>query len=135
MGTQSKTLITFDGVELEWGSLSEGQLLQVSGSYVGGATGSLPVFGTATLDFGATATDTGQVTVTGQSWVTISSQVHAWFMASDVTANNGVYDHWMAATIIPLTVASQVPGDGFTIFAIVTMGKATGQFTVHWEGV
>lgn len=133
MGTQSKTLITRDGVELEWGLLSEGQSLVVSGSYIEGGAAA-PNSGTVILDFGTVPTDTGSVSVTGQTWVTTASNIRAWFQVSDFTATNSFYDHWMASTIIPLSVGGLVL-NGFTIFAIVTMGKATGTFVVHWEGL
>lgn len=87
--------------------------------------------GTAVLDFGATPTDSGSVVVTGQAGILAGSHVEAFFMR-ETTADNGLDEHEQAGAIIRLTCGNIVAGTGFTIYATVLVGFATGQFNVRW---
>lgn len=87
--------------------------------------------GTATLDFGATPTDEATIAVTGQTGIVSGSHAEAFFMRES-TGDNGVEEHEAMAIYCPLTVGSIVAGTGFTIYATMLAGFATGQFTVRW---
>lgn len=89
--------------------------------------------GTATLAFGASPVVEATVVVTGQAWVTANSEIHAYFMAAS-TAGNGTDEHLQAGAFMRLVVGDLVVGVGFTIYAYVTHGYVTGDFTVCWEG-
>lgn len=120
--------------DLTLGAWSDGQYLKRVGATAVGAAVPTPNFGTATLDFGATFTDTISVTVTGQTWVTATSSIQAW-VQDDSTADSSTSEHEYLAATIALTVVSRVVGTGFTINAFSEDGFCKGQFTVHWEGL
>jgi len=88
--------------------------------------------GTATLDFGATPTDEATVAVTGQAGIIAGSHVEAFFMRETTGGENGVEDHEGMAIYCRLVVGAIVAGTGFTIFATMLAGYATGQFNVRW---
>ena len=89
--------------------------------------------GSATLDFGSTMTDAASVVVTGETWVTTTSPIHAFFVG-DTTSDNTADDHEHASHSVDLSVITRVAGTGFTISAYAHDDFATGQFTVRWEG-
>ena len=87
--------------------------------------------GTATLDFGATPTDTASVAVTGQGGIISGSFVEAFFMR-ETTADNAEDEHEEAASICPLTCGNIIAGTGFTIYAHTLSALGIGQFSVKW---
>lgn len=87
--------------------------------------------GTATLDFGATPSDSASVAVTGQAGILAGSAAEAFFMR-EATADNSAEEHEQASAVVRLVCGSVVAGTGFTIYANVTDGLATGQFNVRW---
>jgi hypothetical protein len=87
--------------------------------------------GSATLNFGSTPIDEATIAVTGQGGIVSGSHVEAFFMR-ETSADNGVEEHEAMAIYCPLTVGSIVAGTGFTIFATMLAGYATGQFAVRW---
>jgi len=87
--------------------------------------------GTATLNFGATPIDEATIAVTGQAGIIAGSHVEAFFMRETATGN-GVEEHEAMAIYCPLTVGSIIAGTGFTIYATMLAGFATGQFAVRW---
>jgi hypothetical protein len=87
--------------------------------------------GTATLDFGATPTDTATAVVTGQAGIVAGSAAEAFFMR-ETTADNGLEEHEEAASVCPLVCGAIVAGTGFTIFADSLGPLAIGQFSVRW---
>jgi len=87
--------------------------------------------GSATLDFGATPTDEASIAVTGQASIAGGSHVEAFFMR-ETSADNGVEEHEGMAIYCPLVVGSIIAGTGFTIYATMLAGFATGQFACRW---
>jgi hypothetical protein len=126
-------LRTSDGADLSVGAIVNGTFLKRSGATIIGAAVPTPNFGTATLDFGSTFTDSATVAVTGQTWVTASSSIQAWFQ-DDSTVDSTADEHEHMALACALVVTSRVAGTGFTINAYSEGGFGKGQFTVHWEG-
>lgn len=86
--------------------------------------------GTATLDFGATPTDTASVTVGGQAGLTAASFIEAFFMR-EAGGTNDADAHEQAAFFLKL-VCEFVSATSFTIIAQSLVGLATGTFTVRW---
>jgi len=87
--------------------------------------------GSAVLDFGATPTDEAAVVVTGQAGIVAGSHVEAFFMRES-TGDNNEEEHEGMAIYCPLTVGTIVAGTGFTIYATMLAGYATGTFDVRW---
>jgi hypothetical protein len=115
------------------GAWSNGDLLAVQDGTIVAGSGS-GHFGTATIDFGATYVDTGEVVVTGQAWVTGSSHLQSWMQGDDSTADSSASEHEFLAASSVFIVTDRVVGVGFTVRAFVEPGYAQGDFTVHWEG-
>lgn len=114
------------------GSWAAGNLLSVNGStIVAGSGGSN--FGTAVLDFGSSFTDSASVAITGQTWVTASSPIRAWFMA-DICSDTIEAEHEYLGATCGLQVVDRVAGVGFTINAYSNDGFGRDLFLVHWEG-
>jgi hypothetical protein len=89
--------------------------------------------GSTTIDFGTSGNDYVETVVTGQAWVTGTTDVEAYFMA-EATSDNDAQAHALAANFVKLTVGALVAGTGFTIFAVCDDACVTGQFTVRWVG-
>ena len=87
--------------------------------------------GTATLDFGSTPTDEATIAVTGQGSIAAGSHAEAFFMR-ETTGDNGVEEHEGMAIYCRLVCGDVVAGTGFTIYATMLAGFATGQFAVRW---
>lgn len=88
--------------------------------------------GTATLDFGPTPNETASIAVTGQTSITSSANIRAWFQR-DATAGNGADEHEEAGSMCPLTCGNIVDGVGFTIYANPIAALGLGSFTTHWN--
>jgi hypothetical protein len=88
--------------------------------------------GTATINFGSWpgAQETSLV-VSGQAGILSTSNVEAYFMASDTTADHSANDHKYAPCFIKLSCGSIVVGTSFTIFARC-QDQMQGTFLVHW---
>ena len=72
--------------------------------------------GTATLDFGAApGSKFASVDVTGQSSIASGSNIEAYLMASDSTADNNTAIHQIVPMV--LRCGNIVAGTGFTIYA------------------
>ena len=86
--------------------------------------------GTAVLDFGpAPGSSYATVVVSGQTGLTPTTHVEAWFQG-DSTATHNDFEHLIA----PITVrAGEIdsPADSFTLHATTTH-RLTGTFIVHW---
>jgi hypothetical protein len=88
--------------------------------------------GVAVLDFGS-GDDFVSVTVTGQAWVTLTTDLEAWLQA-EATSDNDAEAHALAAALVDLTIGSNVAGVGFTIYAVCEDASLTGTFNVSWVG-
>lgn len=88
--------------------------------------------GTAEIDFGAApGSNEANVIVTGQADIGAGSNVEAFFMADDFTADHTDSDHAYAPTLMGLTCGTVVAGTGFTINAR-SHHKLTGRWAVRW---
>mgnify|MGYP001608984227 CR=1 FL=1 len=87
--------------------------------------------GTATIDFGAVPTDEAAVVVTGQSGIGSGSHAEA-FIMRESTADNGLDEHEGLAIYCRLLVGTIIAGTGFTVYATMLAGYATGQFNIRW---
>jgi hypothetical protein len=125
-----------DGVDARvTGSFAPGDALTFDGTnIVSGAASGGSHFATATVDFGASFTDSASATVTGQTWVTSSSSIQAW-LQDDSTADSTADEHTLLGQDGKLVVTDRVVGTGFTINMWLEGTLAKGQFTVHWEAV
>ena len=88
--------------------------------------------GTATLDFGAAkGSNEASVAVTGQTTISATSKVEAFWMADDTTSDHTASDHKYAPLFIMLTCGTPSAGTGFTIY-----GRSTeymqGTFAIRW---
>jgi hypothetical protein len=91
----------------------------------GGSVGSV----TSTVDFGSTFTDSAQVVVTGQSWVTLSSKI-----STQVLCGVGVDPLEIALLDFKIVVSDLVAGVGFTLTAY-SMPQARGTYSIMCVGV
>jgi hypothetical protein len=115
------------------GAWANGDVLKFDGTgIVAGSAGA--AHGVAVLDFGATFTDTASVTITGQSWVTSGSDIDAWMVADESTADNTSAEHEALAASSAFVVTTRVPGVGFTINAYSDDAFAQGTFRIYWMG-
>lgn len=89
--------------------------------------------GVVAINFGATGTDFLTTTVTGQSFVTSTTDLEAYFMA-EATSDNDAEAHALAASMVKLTVGNKVDGVGFDIYAVCEDEAVTGTFNVRWVG-
>lgn len=87
--------------------------------------------GTATLDFGATPTDTGSVLVGGLSGLSVGTHKEAFIQGDDSTGDNTTDAHQQLAARAQLC-CEYVSATSMTISADVLVGFASGTFTVHW---
>jgi hypothetical protein len=87
--------------------------------------------GTATIDFGATPSNEASVAVSGQTEITATAFIEAWFMARS-TVDNDADAHKQAAVVMRLVASEPTAGVGFTITAYCLHGLATGTFKVEW---
>ena len=87
----------------------------------------MAIQGTATIDFGARATD-ASVAVPA---ATISglSLVEAW-IAPATTASNTVDNHWVEE--LSVVAGPPVAGVGFTVYAKVSTGFGHGVYNIGW---
>lgn len=83
----------------------------------------------ATVDFGSTFTDSAQIVVTGQSWVSLSSKISA-----QVLCGTGVDPLEIALLDFKLVVSDLVAGVGFTLTAY-SMPQARGTYSIMCVGV
>lgn len=87
-----------------------------------------------TLDFGASGSDVASVVVTGQAWVTTSTEIACTpTLVSTADRAEGAED----AVIEGLVVAAhtRVAGTGFTLTGAPRFGVAIGRYAVHCLGV
>jgi hypothetical protein len=90
--------------------------------------------GTAIIDFGAlgsTGSNEASIVVTGQASISAASNVEAYVMADDTTADHTVSDHRYFSALVGLTCGTPIAATGFTIYARCTE-KLTGEFNVRW---
>jgi hypothetical protein len=88
--------------------------------------------GTATIDFGATPTDTATILVTGLSGLTVNSPFEAFAQGSDSTgADNGTDAHQQLQSRTNFN-CEYVSASSMNINADMFIGFATGTFTVHY---
>jgi len=87
--------------------------------------------GTATIDFGATPTDTATVLVGGLSGLTVNSHLEPFVQGSDSTVDNSVDAHQQLAMRARF-YCEYVSATNMNIVADVMIGFATGTFTVHY---
>jgi len=84
---------------------------------------------TATVDFGSTFTDSAQVVITGQAWVTLSSKI-----STQVLCGSGVDPLEIALLDFKIVVSDLVAGVGFTLTAY-SMPQARGTYSIMCVGV
>ena len=84
--------------------------------------------GSALLNFGSTPTDTASLAIADTNILT-TSLVDAWIAAIS-TADHSADEHYVEN--VKVMAGSIVNGVGFTIYGICTLGRTTGNFTVHW---
>lgn len=85
---------------------------------------------TATLDFGAfPGSCQASVAVTGQTTISATSTVEAWFM-QDATSDHTSNDHAWAAAFCGITCSIPTAGVGYTITATSTE-RLSGTFTLR----
>lgn len=90
--------------------------------------------GTATINFGSfPGSNEASVVVTGQSAITGTSVVEAYFMY-DTTSDHTANDHAWVNRFCDLTCGTLVAGTGFTIYA-KSEHKIQGTFQVRWVWV
>jgi hypothetical protein len=88
--------------------------------------------GTVTLNFGsAPGTNTATAVVTGQTGVIAGSDVEAWIMGSDSTADHNAYEHMVMTLEVHPTITAVTAGAGFTVTAITQL-RLTGQVACRW---
>jgi hypothetical protein len=90
--------------------------------------------GTATIDFGATPTDTATVLVSGLSGLSVGTHKEAFFQDDDSTGGNTADDHkFMRMFARP--GCEYVSATEMNINVYLQAGQATGPFTVHYATV
>lgn len=95
-------------------------------SGAGGAT-----VGTATIDFGATATSSASIAVTGQTSILGTSTVTA-FIQQDTTVDNDADDHLTLAMDANFYISAVTASTGFTINIFLPNFAAKGTYKVRW---
>lgn len=118
-----------DGVGVPAGGAAGTVLTKVSGADHDTAWRTLVTRGTASIDFGASASDASTV-ITGQADIASSSIVRAW-VSPIATADHSVDEH----IVEPLRVFAHsiVDGVGFTVSAVCDLGLTSGEFSISWE--
>ena len=71
------------------------------------------------------------VDVIGQAAILAGSDVEAWIMGADSTADNSTEAHALAALIVQPTIVTVAAGVGFTIRAM-SEGALLGTFKIRW---
>ena len=142
------TVVTqaYTTVEDEGGALTQRTNLNFTGSGVscvdsggktvctisGGGAGSANVV-EATVDFGATGDTTASVVVTGQAWVTGTSNiVCAPTLLATTDRSEGMEDAVVEEIVV--AVHTRVAATGFTITAGSAQGRAIGKYIIHCTG-
>lgn len=88
--------------------------------------------GSATLDFGShPGSNEANVTISGQTSISITSSVEAFVMANDSTALHTANDHRYFNLFAKLTCGTPTAGTGFTIYA-TSLEKLSGTFNIRW---
>jgi hypothetical protein len=87
--------------------------------------------GTATIDFGATPTDTASALVSGLSGISAGSNKEPWFQDDDSTADNTTEDHKFMR-MFARAGAEYVSATSMNINVFLCAGQMTGQAIVHW---
>jgi len=105
-----------------------GKYLNESGQYVSVTSGSGNST-TQTVDFGSTFTDKAQVVVTGQSWVTASSEIIA-----KVKTPISTDPDEMRLFEFDVIISDLIDGVGFTI-TVYSETEATGSYEIMCIGV
>lgn len=91
------------------------------------------IYGTAIVDFGGwPGNSIAPIVVTGQAGILAGSNVQAFVMADDTTADHTANDHRYAALLLGLSCGAVVPGTGFTIFATCA-DLMQGTFNIRWQ--
>lgn len=135
-GTQATTLLDLFTDALKGLVPASGggttNFLRADGTFAAPPAGSgAYVLGTATLAFGATPTDEATVEAT-TSGLTATDHIDAFVMADDSTAANDTTAHRFLALSGRFS-CEYVSATSLRIRCDVTMGLATGDFTVHWR--
>ncbi|HNC90715.1 MAG TPA: hypothetical protein PL000_17430, partial [Anaerolineales bacterium] len=89
--------------------------------------------GTAEIDFGSTPTDSGSVSITGQTGILTTSRPRAWFV-SRATTDNSAADHEQAAARCVVICSEPIADTGFTI-SVFCQGYVTGKFSIEWSWI
>ena len=87
--------------------------------------------GTATLDFGATPIDEATILVSGLSGLSVASHKEAFVQGDDSTGDNNAAAHKLLAFSGRL-FCEYVSATSMNVTCNLTLGLATGQFTIHW---
>jgi hypothetical protein len=88
--------------------------------------------GQATIDFGVgLGSNEASMIVAGQASIGTNSNLEAYVMASDTTADHTAADHTYLGLFANFTCGTIVAGTGFTIYAR-TIEKLSGTFIVRW---
>ena len=87
--------------------------------------------GTAVIDFGAfPGSNEVTVAVTGQTAISATSKVEAYFMA-DTTSDHTLQDHTYSSMFIDLVCGVPTAGTGFSIYARCA-DRMQGTFQCRW---
>lgn len=90
--------------------------------------------GTATLDFGATATDAANVLVTGLTGLAVGTHKEAFIQADD-SIGGGSGNTAQAHALLAFSgrfSCEYVSATSMRIYCDLLFALASGQFTVHW---
>jgi hypothetical protein len=90
--------------------------------------------GTATIDFGALASDgsnEASIAVTGQATISATSKAEAYVMADDTSTDHNANDHRYFVADAGLSCGTPTASTGFTIYAY-SRKKLTGKYTIRW---
>ena len=84
--------------------------------------------GSATLNFGATLTDSTSLQIADTN-ILVTSLVDAWIVPAQTVAHTAD-EHWVEN--FKVMAGNIVPGVGFTIYGVATLGKVSGDYNVNW---
>lgn len=92
--------------------------------------------GTIAMNFGnAPAMETmATATVTGQTTITGTSKIEAWIMPTDKADPNGhsENEHMVENLKVSVPTSTITPGVGFVINGECQLGTTNGQFVIQW---
>jgi hypothetical protein len=88
--------------------------------------------GSVEIDFGATPTDTAQVTITTETLIPAGAAVEA-FIMFEASSQHTAEDHKALAIMCgPPIAGNVVAGQGFDIFLFARGGKFAGKYMLRW---